>query len=165
MMTEVWRPVKGAEGLYEVSSWGRVKSLRMGRMLSATDNGHGYKIVALGTKNGKKQNRYVHRLVADAFLGGIPEGKEINHIDRDRSNNSLENLEVISHRQNVNHSREQYLTPHRSITNTGERYISYRNGAYRLTIRRRERIYKTLKEAVLVREVILSGSEYFAEKD
>ena len=165
MMTEEWRPVKGAEGLYEVSSWGRVKSLRMGSVMSATDNGHGYKIVGLGTKNGKKQNRYVHRLVADAFLGGIPEGKEINHIDRDRSNNRLENLEVISHKQNINHSHEQYLTPHSSKTNTGERYISCRNGMYRLTIRKRERIYKTLKEAVLVREVIMSGSEYFTEKN
>jgi hypothetical protein len=111
-MKEIWKDISEYEGLYQVSNLGRVKSL--GRYINKTqwlpekikatgDNGNGYKIVNL-YKNNKGKMFYVHRLVAKAFLGDIPLGYEVNHIDFDKSNNKLCNLEIVSRLDNVKHN-------------------------------------------------------------
>lgn len=64
------------------------------------DNGIGYKAVKLKNTSGAK-NLYVHRLVYRNFVGAIPDGMEINHVDHDKSNNSVENLELVSHLENL----------------------------------------------------------------
>ena len=111
---EVWKPIDGFEGLYEVSNLGRVKSLDR-----YVDNGHGSTRLAKGRilkpqlvmggylqvilcRNCKPSLFKVHRLVYEAFHGKRPEGMEINHIDEDKSNNSLENLNLMTHKENVN---------------------------------------------------------------
>lgn len=120
-MEEVWKPIKGYEGLYEVSNLGRVRSLdrettyRMrGKMSKRSFKGKvlndlcvkGYRIVAISkTINNRSvtQRILVHRLVAEAFVpnpNGLP---EVNHIDEDKTNNCAENLEWISHRNNTLH--------------------------------------------------------------
>lgn len=162
-MEEVWKPISGYEGLYEVSNLGRVRSLefrngsgihRRVTIMSPTDNGHGYKIVGLSLNN-KRRNHYVHRLVADAFIPNKDKLPVIDHIDHDRSNNIVTNLQWLTQRENVNRSRRLMSKPRKKpMTNTGERYISLqKNGMYRVTVfGRRIGVYKTLKEAITVRD-------------
>lgn len=93
---EEWRPVEGYEGLYEVSDWGRVKSLNFNNtgkegILKPSPNGHGYLQVKL-YKNGEKSMRRVHILVMQAFVGKCPKNHEIDHYDWNRKNNRLDNL-------------------------------------------------------------------------
>ena len=71
------------------------------------DNGIGYIQVKL-RRNGKRFNRYVHRLVWEVFKGPIPDGYEINHIDHDKSNNSLKNLELVTHSVNLKKAFKKY---------------------------------------------------------
>ena len=106
-MREEYRDIEGYEGLYQVSNLGRVKSLnyrRTGkeRILKPGKDGHGYLQVILW-KGGKSKTCKVHRLVAEAFLEN-PQGlPEINHISEDKTDNSLENLEWVSHEYNCNY--------------------------------------------------------------
>lgn len=99
-MTEQWRPVVGWEGLYEVSSEGRVRSFRRGangRVLRPGIASHGYPTVALGRGN----TQSVHVLVAAAFLGPCPEGQEVRHRDGKRTNPRMENLHYGTRGQNI----------------------------------------------------------------
>lgn len=110
---EVCMPIDGFEGLYEVSNLGRVRSLdrlvnsnggtrlHKGKVLKFVNNGGGYLQVYL-YKDGKSTKFYVHRLVYEAFHGKRPEGMEINHIDEDKSNNSIKNLNLMTHKENAN---------------------------------------------------------------
>ena len=108
---EEWLPVTGYEGIYEVSSFGRVQSLDRedckgrrlkGRVLSPGTSG-GYPFVQL-SDNGEKWVVRVHTLVADAFLGERPEGYEVNHIDGDFMNNAVSNLRYMTHRDVIRHA-------------------------------------------------------------
>lgn len=106
-MQEVWKPVVGYEGLYEVSNLGRVKSLpRNGtikeeRVLIPNDNGYGYLKLTLSKKN--VITKYVHILVAESFLGYKANKNVIavDHIDCNTYNNNLSNLRIISHTHNI----------------------------------------------------------------
>lgn len=114
-MSEVWRPVKGYEGKYEVSSEGRVRSLDRGkvpgRMLSLRNEGHGYKQVALYDE-GKRVDKRVHVLVAEAFIGPGPTGCEVNHRNGNKADNSMGNLEWTTHDENMDHAFVTGLHPH-----------------------------------------------------
>jgi len=114
-MTEVWKSVVGYEGFYEVSNMGRVKSLA--RLLRPNGRSHmkpenfltprllrsGYSVVGLSV-DGVLQFHRVHRLVAKAFLDN-PEGKaQVNHIDGDKLNNIVENLEWATAFENQQHA-------------------------------------------------------------
>ena len=113
-MNEEWRPVPGWESVYHVSSHGRVKNCTRdvrvawgirtieGRIMATFENGNGYRYIFL-KRGGTRIKAYVHRLVAIAFLSN-PEGLEVvNHKDRDRSNNCLENLEWLTQSANIRH--------------------------------------------------------------
>lgn len=111
---EIWLPINGFEGIYEVSNLGRVKSVERKifrdnryqpireRILSQKLSKAGYMIVGLH-KNGKSKFKYVHRLVGETFLERPDYECEINHIDEDKTNNVLSNLEWCTHLANVNH--------------------------------------------------------------
>lgn len=100
---ELWSPVPGWEGFYEVSTYGRVKSLQRcstagrgvgvyrGTLLKQSRTAAGYPSVSLSRPGGGKQ-AYVHRLVAAAFLGPCPDGKEVCHGDGNPRNNAIWNL-------------------------------------------------------------------------
>lgn len=104
---EEWRAVPGYEGLYEVSSLGRVRSLDRyvpwgtkrafwrGRLLKPTVSGTGYLYIGLAGRTDT-----VHRLVAAAFLGPCPPGKQVAHADGDRTNPRLSNLRYATQREN-----------------------------------------------------------------
>lgn len=101
---EIWKEIKGYEG-YEISSTGRVKSLKgkYERILKSAINMHGYYFVGL-SKNGKVTTKKVHQLVAIAFLNHVPNGfiLVINHINIDKLDNRVENLEIVTMRENSN---------------------------------------------------------------
>ena len=100
---EVWRPIPGYEGLYEVSTEGRIWSNRSHRILSVSDNGGGYKTIKLGSK---KEDRFlVHRLVCLTFnQNPDPEHyTEVNHINEDKSDNRACNLEWCDRKYNINY--------------------------------------------------------------
>jgi len=103
-MLEIWKDVPGYEGIYMVSQLGRVKSLKfkMRRVLSGSFNDKGYRGVDL-RKNGERKSFGVHQLVAMAFLGHMRCGHSlvVDHINTDRADNRLCNLQVITHRKNV----------------------------------------------------------------
>ena len=104
MTKEIFKTVKGYEGLYEVSNLGNVKSLKWGkvRILKSNINSRGYKTLGL-RKDGKYTSYSVHQLVAIAFLGHTPNGWQlvVDHIDNNKTNNELNNLQVISQRENA----------------------------------------------------------------
>ena len=102
-MNELWQPIEGYEGLYEVSDQGQVRSKAKGRILRPRASGPGYSAVSL-SKHGKVKNRYIHHLVAFAFIGKRPDGMDINHKDCDKENNAVSNLEYISHGENQRHA-------------------------------------------------------------
>jgi len=111
---EEWKPVFGFEEQYEVSNFGRVVSLkRYGQSIHRRsrqvfiDYG-GYHRIAIW-KNGRCYCKTVHGLVAEAFLGPRPPGYHVNHIDGDKNNNYLLNLEFVTAAQNSRHASEMGL--------------------------------------------------------
>lgn len=108
MLNIEWKPIKGYEGLYEVSNDGRVRRLKFinGRHnfekikeCKQTLNTWGYMTVNL-SKNGKGNTKRVHKLVANAFLG--ESDLQIDHIDGNKQNNRLDNLEYVTPKENTN---------------------------------------------------------------
>jgi len=117
-MNEIWLNINGYEKMYQISNLGRVRSLDRtlpntrhkgffkiikGRVLKAWDNGNGYLVVTFSVK-GNHKNKYVHRLVAEHFISNIKNDLVINHIDFNRSNNDVSNLEIVTQKENTNHS-------------------------------------------------------------
>ena len=104
MDKEVWRSIKDYED-YQVSNLGRVKSLKFGkeRILKKSLNGTGYNHVILYKDNVSKTIE-IHKLVAIAFLNHKLDGMKlvVNHIDFNRLNNNVDNLEVVTNRENTN---------------------------------------------------------------
>ena len=106
---EEWRDIKGYEGKYMVSNLGRVKSLNYNntgkeKIMKGRDNGKGYLRVNL-TKDGKVKTCRIHRLVAQAFLENPQNLPEVNHKDKIRTNNHVENLEWCTTKYNVEYSK------------------------------------------------------------
>ena len=108
---EIWKDIKGFEGKYQVSNFGRVKSIERldsigrtvkERFLKPSFSRGGYLCVGL-CFSGKSKLYKVHRLVWEAFKGPIPDGLQINHIDEDKTNNKLENLELVTPKENCNY--------------------------------------------------------------
>lgn len=101
---EEWIPIANYEGLYEVSSLGRVKSLRNGieRILKLQTNTFGYLFVILCNR-GNRKTITVHSLVAQAFIPNPHHYKEINHINEDKTDNRVENLEWCDRKYNINY--------------------------------------------------------------
>jgi hypothetical protein len=102
MAEERWLPVVGFEKRYAVSSFGRVKSLKTGKIRKPKSAGCGYLAVGLSIER-KVFNRYVHRLVLEAFVGRQP-NLEANHIDAVKTNNRLTNLEWCTRSENMAHA-------------------------------------------------------------
>lgn len=111
MTQEEWRPCPGYEGIYSVSSCGRIRRdlggqrVRAGRILRQSRGGPAKSyLYACLSRDGRALSKRVHGLVAAAFLGPRPPGKEVNHLDGNGTNNSLENLEYVSHGENERHA-------------------------------------------------------------
>ena len=118
-MEEICKSVDGFEGYYEISNLGNLRSvdqyIRVGRgkgyikylpskILSPSINNSGYKIYALHKPGSKLVCRTIHRMVATAFIPNPHNLSDVNHIDENKNNNIVDNLEWVSHRENVIHS-------------------------------------------------------------
>lgn len=95
-----WKPVRGYEGLYSVSNYGSVIGEKKGRRLIPSIDYKGYLVFHL-YKDGRRQNKKGHRLVAEAFLPNPDNLPEVDHIDTDRKNNKLDNLRWASGSSNT----------------------------------------------------------------
>lgn len=145
-MEEIWKPIAGYEGSYEVSSLGRVRSLdrkvslynggsyiRKGALMVLRTNYDGYLDVNL-SKDGASRKRIVHRLVAEAFIENPDNLPEVNHKDEDKKNNSVENLEWCSREYNMNYGTARVRAtkaisiPVRQYTRDGELVAEYPSG-------------------------------------
>lgn len=127
---EIWKDVKGFEGYYEVSDLGRVRSvdrvvvdtvrncerLLKGKLLVQRDNGNGYKTVMF-CKEHKLYNKYVHILVAEAFIPNTDNLPQVNHKDEDKSNNCVDNLEWCTGKYNSNYGTGQQRSLNTKIKN------------------------------------------------
>ena len=114
-MTEIWRPIEGYENLYEVSNLGRVRSLERTvirkngvkrkvseKILKPGTQQNGYLMVTLH-KNGVRRSFYLHRLVLTAFNPNSDKKLQVNHLSEDKTDNSVENLEWCTAKENSNY--------------------------------------------------------------
>ena len=157
-MQEIWKKIDGFIN-YQVSNFGRIKSVN--KILKPYQNKkNGYMYTHL-SQNGCTKVIRIHRLVANAFIPNLENKPYINHIDGNKENNCVDNLEWCTQKENVNWSicnmKHRKNITH---TNTNEKYITYRkrNNKYRITIDKKE--YKsrdTLEEAIKERNKILNA--------
>lgn len=126
MENEIWKDIKDYEGLYQISNLGNVKSLNYRRtgvekILKLTRNGRGYFYVSL-FGNGIINKKSVHRLVAETFIPNPNNKPDIDHIDTIKTNNHIENLQWVTHKENCNNpiSKINY-----SIAHAGEKHPHY----------------------------------------
>lgn len=121
---EMWKDIKGFEGMYQISNKGRVRSLdravkqrndsiqiKKGKVLVQTKNHKGYYLVGLN-KNNKKYMKSVHRLVALAFIQNPEKKPQVNHIDGNKKNNDSSNLEWVTASENITHAIKTGLFTH-----------------------------------------------------
>ena len=130
-MTEEWIPINGFDGKYSVSNFGAIRNNKRNKMLRTKPKKSGYVSVNL-YKNGKPIHLYVHRIVAKAFLENPALLPDVNHMDGDKANNIVTNLEWASEKENAIHSVHVLgnPSPRGSIkvlcVNTGKIYDSIR---------------------------------------
>lgn len=154
MQEEIWKPVKGYEGHYEVSNLGRVKSIKFGkekiRVLNKDTSG--YYILML-CKDGQQKSHKVHQLVAIAFLDHNPCGHKIvvDHIDNNKCNNNANNLQLISQRLNLSKDKKNKYTGVSKCSRTNKYFARIRINGNRLYLGRydsQEEAYQEYKKAL-----------------
>lgn len=145
MLYEEWKPVKGFEGKYEISNWGKCKSVartRKGKngalvfvpekILKGKKDKDGYIEYALSV-DGKLKSFRAHRLVAEAFIPNPNNLPLINHINGNRDMNLVDNLEWVSHKQNASVDKSPRKKTNPIVVN-GIWYESIRECARKLNV-------------------------------
>lgn len=124
-MQEIWKDIKGYEGLYKVSNYGKIISIRRNKIMGFCLAGSGYEMVQL-YKNKKPKPSYIHRLVYENFIGELPNNRKmvIDHVDNNKRNNFYKNLQLITNRRNCSKDQNKNKTSSRFI---GVRYRPERN--------------------------------------
>jgi hypothetical protein len=115
-LVEVWKDIEGYEGHYQISSFGRIKSMQRTRkskggtiarlkerILKQKTNKHGYLVIGLCFES-KKYHHSVHKLVANAFISNCEQKPTVNHIDGDKQNNKTSNLEWATCSEQMRHA-------------------------------------------------------------
>lgn len=144
---EIWRDIEGYEGKYQISSLGQVKSLKDNhgnpreKFLKFYRHRCGYIQVVL-TKNSKQIRYYVHRLVAIAFIDNPNNLPQVNHIDENKENNSVDNLEWCTQQYNNTYGTFQ----RRRVANTNYKAIGRKN-AEKLS----KQVYQYSKDGKLIK--------------
>lgn len=149
MEQEQWKPIQEFNGEYEVSNIGRVRSMKryygmVGRIMPQTIQRKGYYAVTFHMNN-KAYCRKVHRLVIEAFIPNPDNLPCINHIDGNKLNNRIDNLEWCTYQHNMQHAVRTGLThPHR-WTDEERKQISERNKGQVVSNKQRQQISEALK--------------------
>lgn len=125
-MEEIWKDIDGYNGLYQVSNKGNVRSWKKGRygrsekprLLSLTKTKTGYYKVKLTSPNIFKP--LVHRLVAKAFIPNPINKSQVNHIDCNKINNCVDNLEWTTQQENMDHAKQHDLHTKGEDNNTAK---------------------------------------------
>ena len=144
---EQWRVIEGYEN-YMVSNMGEVWSINTETMLRPGNNGTGYLFVHLFSNEGK-QRFYVHQLVVQAFIGEIAEGLQVNHINHDRTDNRLSNLEIVSRSRNnydrVSSGRYTFEFVE-SIPEDSRPFIQYKNHEFDMYYVSNGQVFQLIRE-------------------
>jgi hypothetical protein len=129
---EVYKEIKGFDFTYLISNYGLVQKIEneKTKVLKIYDNGIGYKMVSM-KKNNKYKLYYLHRLVAEYFLDNPYNLKEVNHIDFDKSNNKVCNIEWVSRKDNMHHYYKKFGTKTLSLNFSNNRL--YRDSSNKIT--------------------------------
>jgi len=173
MEIRTWKYIPEFEGYYKISTDGLVKSVKRSvfskrhhnykiideKMLKTQITRNGYEMVCLSRGNNKFTKR-VHRIVADAFLGEVPDGLVVHHKDHNKLNNHLSNLEIVSKQKNT---QEYYKTLGKSMGKVPINDIPIIINR----VSKGEQVYKIATEygvgrndiAVLCKIIALTGSE------
>ena len=101
-MIEIWKDITGYEGRYQISNLGKVRSLVRDILLKPALDSKGYPQVRLYNEGQGKSYR-VHKLVADHFIPNLDNKAQVNHIDENKLNNNVNNLEWMTNKENMNH--------------------------------------------------------------
>ncbi|MFV0241462.1 MAG: NUMOD4 motif-containing HNH endonuclease [Lacrimispora sphenoides] len=140
---EIWKDVPGYEGFYQASNFGRLRSLDRvsangkkltGKLLEKNQERSGY-IVDILCKNKQKKTTRLHRIIALTFLENLENKPEVNHLNGDKTDNRVSNLEWATHRENTDHAWKNGLikqppnTPLRPVIQSyeGEIIACYRS--------------------------------------
>jgi len=166
MQKEEWKTIKVFDD-YEISNFGRVKSFKRyknGKILNYYDDSHGYLFVKLYI-NGKSDNKRIHRLVLETFVGINPDKPFCNHIDGNKENNYIENLEWCTPSENIKHEFKIGLQ-----SNKGENNPNYRKHPSKETKRKQSEKAKgkyegennpssilTIKDVIQIRKHLKEG--------
>lgn len=162
-MIEEWNLVKET-GRHKVSNFGRLKSLvcKKHKIIQGSRNNNGYKEL-MYWENGKRKRVYVHKLVAKYFLGDSK--LDVNHIDENKLNNRLDNLEYVTHKQNLRKYFSSILTKGNSSLKSTSKFLGVHkvksgNFAAQITINGKTNhlgTFKTEEEASKVYQDKLKG--------
>ena len=149
MEQEQWKPIQEFNGEYEVSNIGRVRSMKryygmVGRIMPQTIQRKGYYAVTFHMNN-KAYCRKVHRLVIEAFTPNPDNLPCINHIDGNKLNNHIDNLEWCTYQQNMQHAVRTGLTHPHQWTDEERKQISERNKGQRVSDEQRVKLSAALK--------------------
>lgn len=150
-MLENWRKVKDFN-LYSVSDQGNIRNDKTGRILKGGLDTYGYPQVIL-CKNGSRINRKIHRIVAETFISNPDNKPQINHIDGDKTNNEVSNLEWCTNQENQNHFwrvlDNDTHKKNRSISHKNKGLLSENPNAKSVIRLEDGKIFKTIKEAAI----------------
>lgn len=150
-MSEIWKDIEGYEGLYQISNLGRVKSLpktwwngqcnitQAEKILSQTLDPKGYLKVTL-CKNTIHKTHRVHRLIAFAFVPNPCNKEQVNHKNGIKTDNSINNLEWVTHQENCQHAQDCLLNK--------ARFSKKQKEAVKLTSQKRRKLSKTQVNAI-----------------
>lgn len=105
---EMWKEIPGTEGQYQISNYGKVRTVKTGRVLTPAIDARGYERVCLFKMD--RDRRYkVHRLVAITFIPNPDNKPQVNHKDGNKRNNFVDNLEWVTNEENMRHANETGL--------------------------------------------------------
>lgn len=176
MAKEIWKDIDGYGGAYQVSNQGNVfvresyvqawggAQRKKPHILKCADNGNGYRYVTISV-NRKRKNHYVHVLVAKAFIPNPENKEEVNHINGNKSDNKMENLEWCTRKENLMHASRAGLL--RTGSNNPQSRPVYNSSGEKLydsvkiAARALKMNYGTLKDA-LRKNVWYRGMTYTA---